>query len=168
VILILPLQVSNCPIFVQGIVDICNPWGNSSFCNDPHVRHRTWCKNIYPTIPKRRDFANKSWHHHVVIAAAAATCACTQSDLQSQTHFSQSLFSECARGVLLRISKTRNRSSQFFSLRAGRSKKPFPDGTHREQSRLNQRTSSRALLLCVCALECRRAAAAAHLSLECG
>lgn len=80
--------------------------------------------------------------------------------ITSQTHFSQSLFSECARGVLLRISKTRNRSSQFFSLRAGRSKKPFPDGTHIQSNQGWIKGPPRERCCCVC----RRAARGASLA----
>lgn len=143
---------------LSKVVDICNPWGNLSFCNDPRTSSKRVKIFIHPT--KSGDFANKSWHthHHVISSrqrarAHKATCNHTQQKLISLNRSFPNV-----RRVLLRISKTRNRrewSSQFFSLRAGRSKKPFPDGTHiaiKAESKDLLESAAVVLSVCVCTL----------------
>jgi hypothetical protein len=87
---------------------------------------RTFGVKIFIQPSQSGDLANKSWHHHVVISSRQGARAHKATCNHKLISISIALFRMCARRP-----SPHQQDAQFFSLRAGRSKKPFPDdGTH--------------------------------------
>lgn len=143
----------------------CNPWGSFNFRNNPRTSPVNLFQHIvkYSQINGTGIMSSASDNVRVHTKCRLAITNNLISEI-TQSLYIMYIFSECARvlqaGDAIDDSFARER-------RAGWSKKPFPDGT--QQSRLNQRTSSRALLLCSSASVCAHLTRTKKpLSLECG